>query len=81
MLDETEKMSDRLEASRLLAERGFGKPPSFQLVEDEDPLVLNEAERSALVEQFNAEVLRLAALPDTHASANGDDPADGLHRG
>jgi hypothetical protein len=59
---------------------GWGKPASFQLVEDDGPLALDEAEWSALVEQFHAQVRRLAALPDTHPSAKGDGAADVLHR-
>src|SRR5262249_9778792 len=38
MHDETAKAADRLEASRLLAVHGWGKPVAFGLVEDDDPL-------------------------------------------
>jgi hypothetical protein len=51
------RTADRLEASRLLADRGWGKAPAFAPVEDKDPLDLNAAEQAA--ERFTAEVLRL----------------------
>jgi hypothetical protein len=40
MQDETRRDSDRLEASRLLADRGWGKAPTFAAIEEEDPLAL-----------------------------------------
>jgi hypothetical protein len=49
--------SDRLEASRLLADRGWGKPASFEPLEG-DPLDLADAEAAA--EDFCAAILRLA---------------------
>jgi hypothetical protein len=48
---------DRLEASRLLADRGWGKPATFESLEG-DPLDLADAERAA--EAFRAKVMRLA---------------------
>ena len=36
--DETRRDSDRLEASRLLADRGWGKAPTYAAIEDPDPL-------------------------------------------
>jgi hypothetical protein len=56
--DETHRDSDRLEASRLLADRGWGKAPTFAAIEEADPLGLEDAERAA--EEFRAEILRLA---------------------
>jgi hypothetical protein len=41
--DTDAKMADRLEASRLLADRGWGKAPSFMPIEEEDPLGLTGA--------------------------------------
>ena len=49
--------SDRLEASRLLADRGWGKAAVFAPQEG-DPLDLADAEAAA--EEFRARVLRLA---------------------
>jgi hypothetical protein len=57
--DETRRDSDRLEASRLLAERGWGKAPTFGAIEEGDPLDLADAEKAA--EEFTAKILRLAS--------------------
>lgn len=59
MQDETRRDSDRLEASRLLADRGWGKAPTFAAIEEEDPLGLEAMEQAA--EEFRASILRLAA--------------------
>jgi len=64
MADPTCRMADRLEASRLLAERGWGKAAALVVVEEEDPLGLSEADIDLLVTEFKTEVARLAALPD-----------------
>jgi hypothetical protein len=53
MVDESAKMSERLEASRLLADRGWGKAADFKPIEDEDPLGLSEA-RVRLLEKLAA---------------------------
>ena len=60
MQDETRRDSDRLEASRLLADRGWGKAAQFEPQEG-DPLDLASLEEAA--EEFRAAVLRLA--PDS----------------
>jgi hypothetical protein len=57
--DETRRDSDRLEASRLLADRGWGKAPTFAAIEEDDPLDLADAEKAA--EEFTAKILRLAS--------------------
>lgn len=41
--DPEQKMSDRLEASRLLADRGWGKAVDFRSQDEEDPLGLTDA--------------------------------------
>jgi hypothetical protein len=51
---------DRLEASRLLADRGWGKAASFEPL-DADPLGLEDAEAAA--EEFRRRVMRLAHGP------------------
>jgi hypothetical protein len=56
--DETRRDRDRLEASRLLADRGWGKAPTFAAIEEEDPLDLANMEQAA--EEFRAAILRLA---------------------
>ena len=58
MQDETRRDSDRLEASRLLADRGWGKAPTFAAIEEEDPLGLEAMEQAA--EEFRAKIVRLA---------------------
>jgi hypothetical protein len=50
--------SDRLEASRLLAERGWGKAPAYAAIEEDNPLGLEDVEAAA--EEFRRMVLRLA---------------------
>jgi hypothetical protein len=60
--DETRRDSDRLEASKLLAERGWGKPAAFEPLEG-DPLDLGDVEAAA--EEFRASILRLVESPDS----------------
>ena len=55
--DPMRRDSDRLEASRLLADRGWGKAAAFEPVEG-DPLGLEDVEQAA--EAFRARILRLA---------------------
>jgi hypothetical protein len=55
--DPMRRDSDRLEASRLLADRGWGKPATFESLEG-DPLDLADAEKAA--EEFQAKIMRLA---------------------
>jgi hypothetical protein len=57
MQDETRRDSDRLEASRLLADRGWGKAAAYEPQEG-DPLDLAVLEGAA--EEFRARILRLA---------------------
>ena len=59
--DETRRDRDRLEASKLLADRGWGKAPTFEPLEG-DPLDLAALEGAA--EEFRAKILRLAAEPE-----------------
>jgi len=56
--DPMQRTSDRLEASKLLADRGWGKAAVFSPQEG-DPLDLALAEQAA--EEFRAKILRLAA--------------------
>jgi hypothetical protein len=65
--DPTRRDSDRLAASKLLAERGWGKV-AFAAVEDEDPFDLANMEQTA--EQFCRNVSRLAEFHrrDTRSS-------------
>jgi hypothetical protein len=61
MEDETRRDSDRLEASKLLADRGWGKAAVYEPQEG-DPLNLADMEQAA--EEFRAAILRLAPDPD-----------------
>jgi hypothetical protein len=70
--DETRRDSDRLEASRLLAERGWGKAPAFAAMEG-DPLGFEDLQEAA--EDFRRRVLRLAASGDEGTADSGIDPA------
>ena len=56
-----QRTSDRLEASKLLADRGWGKAAVFTQQEG-DPLDLANVEAAA--EEFRAKILRLAAEPE-----------------
>lgn len=56
--DDGAKTADRLEASRLLAERGWGKAPAFAPVEEADPLGMEGAEEAA--RELRAEIIRLS---------------------
>jgi len=58
--DETQRSSDRLNASKLLADRGWGKAAVFSPQEG-DPLDLAALEGAA--EEFRANILRLAGDP------------------
>jgi hypothetical protein len=55
--DPMRRDSDRLRASELLADRGWGKAPAFEPVEG-DPPGLEDFEQAA--EEFRASILRLA---------------------
>jgi Family of unknown function (DUF5681) len=55
MEDEMRRDSDRLEASKLLADRGWGKAPAYEPLEG-DPLDLAAMEQAA--EEFRANILR-----------------------
>jgi hypothetical protein len=59
--DPMRRDADRLRASELLAERGWGKAPAFEPVEG-DPFDLADAEAAA--EEFRRMVLRLAPDQD-----------------
>jgi hypothetical protein len=73
--DETRRDSDRLEASRLLADRGWGKAVSFTAIEG-DPLGLEDMEQAA--EEFRRNILRLAATGDERSSdRSGPEPEPG----
>jgi hypothetical protein len=58
MEDPMRRDSDRLEASKLLADRGWGKAPTYAAIEEDDPLDLAAMEQAA--EEFRAAILRLA---------------------
>jgi len=73
--DDTQRTSDRLEASRLLGERGWGKAPAFAAMEG-DPLGFSDMEQAA--EEFRRNILRLAPAADAGpADRAGDEPEPG----
>jgi uncharacterized protein DUF5681 len=53
MNDASYEVKDRLAASRLLSERGFGKPPQFMPIEDADPLALADARADEIAVEFD----------------------------
>lgn len=60
MEDTQEETKDRLAASRLLAERGWGKPPTFVPIEDDDPLGLAERRADEIAHDFDVALDELA---------------------
>jgi hypothetical protein len=60
--DPMRRDADRLQASRLLAERGWGKPASFESLEA-DSLGLADAEAAA--EALRGKIMRLADGPES----------------
>ena len=61
-------VADRIAASKLLAERGWGKPPAYAPIEDDDPLALAERETDEMAAQFDARIDELAARREAKAS-------------
>lgn len=53
-------VKDRITASKLLSERGWGKPPMFAPIEDDDPLDFAEREAEALAASVDARMDELA---------------------
>jgi Family of unknown function (DUF5681) len=62
MSDRAASMRDRLEASRLLADRGWGKASAFEQLEADYPKQTLDAEE-AIHRAFEAEMKRLAPRP------------------
>ena len=65
--DPMRRDSDRPEASKLLADRGWGKAPTYVAIEEDDPLALASLEQAA--EEFRASILRLAG--DSQSDTEG----------
>jgi hypothetical protein len=61
-MDPQRRDRDRLEASRLLVDRGWGKAAAFQPIDEDDPLGLGDLEEAA--EEFMRRIDRLAASQD-----------------
>jgi hypothetical protein len=53
-------VADRIAVSKLLVERGFGKPAEFMPIEDDDPLGLSDAEDASIADHLEAQVILLA---------------------
>lgn len=52
---------DTLAATKILLERGWGKPPEFVAIEAENPLRLAEADAAVLAAEFDRDLDELAA--------------------
>jgi hypothetical protein len=61
-------VADRIAASKLLAERGWGKPPQFAPIEDDDPLDLAERETAEIAAAFDTRIDELAARREEKAA-------------
>jgi Family of unknown function (DUF5681) len=68
-LDRDQDVRVRIEAIKWLADRGWGKVPSYMPVEADDPLEDEEERFAAAAEDFNREVRRLAALNERRREA------------
>jgi hypothetical protein len=71
MTDLSVRTSDRLEASRLLAERGWGKAADQQPLEDVNYYAVSRQQVEIAVQTFNAEVKRLSALHESQTAPAG----------
>lgn len=60
MADAKATYGERLKASQFLSERGWGKPPVFAPIEDEDPLGTSEAEAEQIAAGFDARLDELS---------------------
>jgi hypothetical protein len=60
--DPLRRDADRLRATELLADRGWGKAPAFQPIEEDDPLGLADLESAA--EEFCRKIDRLRLVAD-----------------
>jgi hypothetical protein len=67
--DSMQRTSDRLEASRLLADRGWGKAAAYQPQEG-DPFDWGNVEAAA--EEFRAKILQLAHDPEPDGTLGPD---------
>lgn len=61
-VEERTKVSvkDRIDVSRLLAERGWGKPPQFTPVEADDPLGMTEDQAAQVAASLDAHIDEIA---------------------
>lgn len=53
-------VKERIEAAKYLADRGWGKPPQFAPLEDDDPLDFAEKEAEQIAAEFEARMDELA---------------------
>jgi hypothetical protein len=70
MVNQAEDTALRLKASQYLADRGWGKPPTYTPVEDEDPLEMTGREADDVAASFDAKLDEVAARRAAH-SLNG----------
>jgi hypothetical protein len=54
------EMADRISVSKLLAERGWGKPPAYAPIEDDDPLGTTIREEAEIAASFDARLDEVA---------------------
>lgn len=62
-------VKERVEAAKLLAERGWGKPAQFVPIEEDDPLGLSEAAADESAAELDAEFDELAAARQRRETA------------
>lgn len=74
-------VKERIEVSKLLAERGWGKPPQYAPIDEEDPLGMSEAAAADAAKSLDAridEVARKREEREQRESAAGEaEPSDG----
>ena len=54
---ETVEIKDRIAISKILAERGWGKPPQFVPIEDDDPLGFTHRDEDELAAEFDGKLI------------------------
>jgi hypothetical protein len=61
LLDETADMAHRMQASKLLADRGWGKAAEYVPIEESDPLGVTEDQVNAMADELDRRLDELAA--------------------
>lgn len=69
-------VKERIEVSKILAERGWGKPPMFAPIEDDDPLDLSEARANEMAAALDARVDEIARKRQEREQGRAPEPSE-----